>query len=114
MLIKPMLALLAGASIAIAPTAALATPGQSQGSTNGTGWDHLKGPAPGSTGQPSQSCEDVGITPGNSADAPGGGSPFSGEGSTAGSHYAGTQAQNTRNNSSVSQYDVACFNQLPH
>jgi hypothetical protein len=111
---KSTRALFAGASLAIAPTAILAAPGNSQGSTNGNGWDHLNGPAPGSTGQPSQSCEDVGITPGHSAGAPGGGSPFGGEDSTAGSHYAGTQPQNTRNNSSVSQYDVACVNQLPH
>lgn len=108
---KPLTIALAAGAIALAPATALATPGNSQGSTNGAGWDHLKGPAPGSTGQPSQSCEDAGTTPGNSADAPGGGSPFAGEDSTAGSHYAGTQPQNQRNNSSVSQYDVACVNQ---
>jgi hypothetical protein len=105
------LSLLAAASVAIAPAAALATPGSSQGSTNGTGWDHMNGPPIGQTGQPGQSCEDLGTTPGNAATAPGGGSPFSGEDSTAGSHYAGTQLQNMRNTSSVSQYDVACANQ---
>ena len=64
-------------------------------------------------GQPNQSCEELGTTPGNSASAPGGGSPFSGEDSKAGSHYAGSQLQNSRNTASVSQYDVACANQ-PH
>jgi len=36
-----------------------------------------------------------------------------GEGSTAGSHYAGSAPQNSRNTASVSQYDVACANQQP-
>jgi hypothetical protein len=103
--------LFAAAAIAIAPAAAFATPGGSQGSTNGTGWNHLNGPPAGQTGQPDQSCEELGTTPGNSAAAPGGGSPFSGEDSTAGSHYAGSQPQNSRNTASVSQYDVACANQ---
>ncbi len=111
---KPKFAFVTAAALIAAPTASLATPGSSQGPTNGNGWVHLNGPAPGSTGQPSQSCQDVGITPGNSADAPGGGSPFVGDASNAGQHYAGTQPQNSRNNSSVSQYDVACFNQLPN
>jgi hypothetical protein len=64
-------------------------------------------------GQPNQDCEALGTTPGNSASAPGGGSPFGGEESTGGSHYAGSQGQNSRNSASVSQYDVACANQ-PH
>ena len=104
--------LFAASVIALAPAAALAAPGSSQGSTNGTGWNHLNGPTH-TTGQPNQSCEDLGTTPGNSADAPGGGSPFSGEDSTAGTHYAGSQPQNSRNTASVSQYDVACANQQP-
>jgi hypothetical protein len=71
---------------------------------------------PAANGQPDQDCEDLvadgeGATPGHSAGAPGGGSPFGGEDSTAGSHYAGSQPQNSRNPASVSQYDVACANQ---
>jgi hypothetical protein len=71
---------------------------------------------PQANGQPNQDCEELvasgeGSTPGNSANAPGGGSPFSGEDSTAGSHYAGSQPQNSKNPASVSQYDVACANQ---
>ena len=103
--------LLAAATIVFASSAGLAGPGQSQGPTTGQGWDHMNGPQPGSTGQPFADCEELGTTPGHSADAPGGGSPFSGEDSQAGSHYAGSQPQNSRNYSSVSQYDVACLNQ---
>jgi hypothetical protein len=47
-------------------------------------------------------------TPGHSADAPG--SAFNPTGN-AGSHYAGTQPQNSKNPTSTSQYDVACSNQ---
>jgi hypothetical protein len=110
-LMKPFATLLAAGVIALSPTAGLAAPGNSQGPTNGAGWDHLNGPAPGTTGQPFADCEELGTTPGNSANSPGGGSPFAGEGSKAGSRYAGSQPQNSRNNSSVSQYDVACLNQ---
>src|SRR5438128_9862797 len=46
------IALLAASAIAFAPAIAVAAPGTSQGSTNGTGWNHLNGPAVGSTGQP--------------------------------------------------------------
>jgi len=62
----------------------------------------------GSTGQPNQSCENpaTSTTPGNSANAPG--SAFNPDGN-AGSHYAGEQPQNSKNPNSVSQYDVACF-----
>lgn len=81
------------------------------GQYKGAGYNHMN--AGKAKGQPNQSCEEVGITPGNSASAPGGGSPFSGEDSKAGSHYAGSQKQNSRNTASVSQYDVACANQ-PH
>jgi hypothetical protein len=105
---KRTIALLSAALLATAPTAALATPGSSQGSTNGQGWNHLNGPPSGQTGQPDASCEDAGTPPGNSADAPG--SAFNPDGN-AGSHYAGEQPQNSRNTASVSQYDVACVNQ---
>ena len=118
--------LMAGA-ILIAPTfAAAAPPGGSpsggrtpspttapgQGQFQGQGYNHMHTQAQ-AKGQPNQSCESTGTTPGNSASAPGGGSPFSGEESTGGSHYAGSQLQNSRNSASVSQYDVACANQ-PH
>jgi hypothetical protein len=66
---------------------------------------------PTSTGQPDADCEELGTTPGHSSTAAGGGSPFSGEDSTAGSHYAGSQPQNSRNSASVSIYDIACQNQ---
>ena len=82
------------------------------GQLNGQGYNHMHTQAQ-AKGQPNQDCEALGTTPGNSASAPGGGSPFTGEGSKAGSHYAGSQAQNSRNTASVSQYDVACANQ-PH
>jgi hypothetical protein len=67
----------------------------------------------GSTGQPSQSCQATSPenTPGNAANAPG--SPFNPDGN-AGTHYAGTQPQNSNNPKSVSQYDVACFQQTQH
>src|SRR5215472_16124007 len=62
------------------------------------------------TGQPMQSCGSATApnTPGHAASAPG--SAFNPSGN-AGSHYAGTQPQNSKNPTSVAQYDVACFNQ---
>ena len=66
--------------------------------------------APG-TGQPNQSCEDAGVTPGHAANAPG--SAFNPNGN-AGTVYAGEQPQNSNNPHSVSQYDVACFQQTQH
>lgn len=65
---------------------------------------------PAGTGQPSQSCQAVGVTPGNAANAPG--SAFNPNG-VAGTVYAGTQPQNSNNPHSVSQYDVACY-QVSH
>jgi len=65
---------------------------------------------PAGTGQPSQSCQAVGVTPGNAANAPGSAFNTSGK---AGTVYAGTQPQNSNNTHSVSQYDVACF-QVSH
>lgn len=65
----------------------------------------------GTTGQPSQTIgsEQTGsVTPGNAANAPG--SAFNPDGN-AGTHYAGTQPQNSNNPKSVSQYDVAGFQQ---
>ena len=65
----------------------------------------------GMKGQPSQTIgtpETGSVTPGHASAAPG--SPFNPEGN-AGTHYAGTQPQNSRNPKSVSQYDVAAFQQ---
>jgi hypothetical protein len=59
-------------------------------------------------GQPNQSCEVSMVMPGHSASAPG--SAFNPNG-IAGTKYAGTQPQNSKNPKSVSQYDVACFQQ---
>jgi hypothetical protein len=68
---------------------------------------------PPGTGQPSQSCENPATTttPGNAASAPG--SAFNPSG-TAGTHYAGNAPQNSTNPKSVSQYDMACFQQSSH
>ena len=60
----------------------------------------------GTPGQPGQSCQAQSATPGKAASAPG--SAFNPSGK-AGTVYAGTQPQNSRNPKSVSQYDVACF-----
>jgi hypothetical protein len=62
------------------------------------------------TGQPNQSCGSATApnTPGNAATAPG--SAFNPDGQ-AGTVYAGQQPQNSRNPTSVSQYDVACSKQ---
>jgi hypothetical protein len=62
----------------------------------------------GTPGQPSKTCGDPNatMTPGNAASAPG--SAFNPDGQ-AGTVYAGTQSQNSNNPKSVSQYDVACF-----
>ena len=67
--------------------------------------------SPGTGGQPGQSCQVTTVTPGNAANAPG--SAFNPNGQ-AGSVYAGTQPQNSNNPHSVSQYDVACFQQTSH
>jgi hypothetical protein len=62
-------------------------------------------------GQPNQSCQVSLVTPGNAASAPG--SAFNPNGK-AGTVYAGTQPQNSNNPKSVSQYDVACYQQSIH
>jgi hypothetical protein len=64
---------------------------------------------PGTQGQPSQSCQSVfptgPLTPNG----------FNTAGfSQAGSVYAGSQPQNSNNPNSVSQYDVACFQNSQH
>ncbi len=78
---------------------------QSMGSTNGTGWNHMNSPKH-ETGQAFFECE--GARPGHASSAPG--SAFNPDGN-AGTHYAGEQPQNSRNTSSVSQYDTACMHQ---
>jgi hypothetical protein len=62
------------------------------------------------TGQPSQTCGSATApeTPGHAASAPG--SAFNPNGN-AGTRYAGTQPQNSKNPTSVAQYDVACSRQ---
>ena len=107
---KAILLLAAAGAMALVPATLSAAPGNSQGSTNGAGWDHLNGPPEGQTGQQFLECEEDGPTPGRAGEAPGGGSAFV-EGGNAGSHYAGEQPQNSRNTASVSQYDTACANQ---
>ena len=65
----------------------------------------------GTTGQPNQTIgtpETGDATPGHAASAPG--SAFNPDGN-AGTHYAGEQPQNSKNPKSVSQYDVAGFQQ---
>lgn len=66
---------------------------------------------PGTAGQPGKSCQVTTVTPGHAASARG--SAFN-PGGQAGSVYAGTQAQNSKNPNSVAQYDVACFQQTSH
>ena len=67
---------------------------------------------PGPPGQPGQSCQALGSTgPGNAANTSGG--AFNPNG-VAATHYAGSQPQNSNNPNSVSQYDVACFQQVSH
>src|SRR5438445_10615261 len=82
--------------------------GNSSATPAGQGWNHSNGPT--QTGQPNQQCGSANATetPGNAASAPG--SAFNPNGN-AGTHYAGTQPQNSRNTASVSQYDVACSHQ---
>jgi hypothetical protein len=59
------------------------------------------------TGQPSQSCQAEPNAPGGGNSSNSSGSPFAGGSST--TNYAGSQPQNSKNPNSVSQYDVACF-----
>ena len=64
---------------------------------------------PGTQGQPNQSCQDV--FPSGTL-VPNG---FNTSGfANADAHYAGSQPQNSNNPNSVSQYDVACFQNSGH
>jgi hypothetical protein len=120
---RSMSLLMAAGALAIAPAVVIAAPpggGSNNGSQstapatsnsstgNGGGYNHMNSPQH-QTGQPMQSCETTGTTPGNSGSAPG--SAFNQNGGTAGGKYAGEQPQNSRNTASVSQYDQACAKQ---
>lgn len=100
------LILIAAGALSLAPAIAVATPQDSQPPQSGS-----ISPAH-DTGQPDQSCEDLGNQPGQAIDASG--SAFNPDG-TAGTVYAGNRAGiNDKNTASVSQYDVACLqNQSP-
>ena len=77
-------------------------------------WAGQGNPSPSGTGQPSQSCgsDTAPNTPSQqSGSAPG--SAFNPDGQ-AGSVYAGEQPQNSNNEHSVSQYDVACYQTSNH
>jgi hypothetical protein len=99
---KAVIITVAALAISLGPTAALAAP-TSTPPTSGS-------ISPSSeTGQPNQSCEDLGNQPGNAGSADNSGSAFSPNGQ-AGTVYAGEQAgRNDKNTASVSQYDVACL-----
>jgi hypothetical protein len=103
---KSMFALLAGASLIVAPTATFGAPAHTP---PGSG-DISPTATP---GQPGVEC-DEGTPPGNAGEQHGSatvsGSPFVEGTSVSGSHYAGEQAGiNDKNLASVSQYDIACF-----
>jgi hypothetical protein len=105
-------------ALALAPHLASAQtpPPPGNGYLNGQGYNHMN--SGNAVGQPGQTCQDLiaansGATPGNAGSSPGSGSPFDFADTKAGSHYAGSAPQNSRNSASVSQYDVACSNQTP-
>jgi len=99
---KSVIGILAASVIAVAPTATLAKPAtqQSAPTTASSPFGH--------TGQPDQSCEDLGNQPGAAGSSDNTGSAFS-ENGQSGTVYAGEQAGvNDKNDHSVSQYDTAC------
>lgn len=99
---RRMIALLAAGAMALAPAAALAKPvtQQSAPTTTSSPFGH--------TGQPDQSCEDLGNQPGTAGSSDNSGSAFS-ENGQSGTVYAGEQPGiNDKNDHSVSQYDTAC------
>ena len=113
---KAKIAMIGAVAMALTSATGYAQSPPGNGQFQGSGYWHVN--SGNAVGQPGADCEDLvlekeGATPGHSANSPGGGSPFSGEDSTGGSHYAGSQPQNSRNTASVSQYDVACANQQP-
>lgn len=113
---KATIFLLGATVLSLAPAIALAQTAPGNGQYNGNGYNHMN--SGNAYGQPGQSCQDLiasgmGAAPGNAGSAPGSGSPFDFADTKAGSHYAGSAPQNSRNTASVSQYDVACSNQQP-
>ena len=122
-MIRNLVIMAAGAAFTLAPVAAAATPtppspttAPGNGQYQGQGYSHTN--SGNAVGQPGQSCQELiamglGATPGNAGSAPGSGSPFEFATTKSGAHYAGSQLQNSRNTASVSQYDVACSNQMP-
>lgn len=109
---KRTISLLTAGALTIAPAIAMASPPSSAPAMRpSTTTTTTPGSAPAhTTGQPMQSCQTTGTPPGGSASAPG--SAFNDSGK-AGTKYAGTQPQNSKNSAAVSQYDVACANQPP-
>ena len=99
---KNTIGLLAAAAVAFAPAAGFAKPAtqQSAPTTTSSPFGH--------TGQPNQSCEELGNQPGTAGSSANTGSAFSPSGH-AGTVNAGEQAGvNDKNAHSVSQYDTAC------
>jgi hypothetical protein len=104
---KMMIALLGAGAFALAPAASLAAPANTPPSSGDISPAH-------DTGQPDQSCEDLGNQPGNAGSSDNTGSAFS-ENGMAGTVYAGNQTGiNDKNTASVSQYDVACLHNQSH
>jgi hypothetical protein len=118
---RSMILVIAAGALAVTPaitggprSAPSPTTAPGQGQFHGQGYNHMN--SGNAVGQPGQTCQTLiasgnGATPGNAGSAPGSGSPFDFSDTNSGSHYAGSQLQNSRNSASVSQYDVACSNQ---
>ena len=122
-MVRSLILFAGGVALALGPVAAGAAPtppspttAPGNGQVQGQGYSHSNSGS--AVGQPGQTCQDLiaaglGATPGNAGSAPGSGSPFDFSTTKSGAHYAGSQLQNSRNTASVSQYDVACLNQMP-
>ena len=94
--------------LALTPTVSTAAPGSSSVNQQSSQANDSSGVS--RQGQPNASCEDAGVRPGEAEFAPG--SAFNPDG-IAGTKYAGEQQGiNDKNDHSVSQYDIACVNQL--
>lgn len=93
---------LLASAILFVPTSAFAAP-----ATNGGPPAPISLSPQHQTGQPDQSCEDLGNQPGQSMNASG--SAYNPDG-TSGTVYAGNRDPiNDKNTASASQYDVACL-----
>jgi hypothetical protein len=97
---------IAAGAIALAPAISFAAPTNTPPGSGDISPAH-------ETGQPNQSCEELGNQPGHAGSSDTG-SAFSPNGQS-GTVYAGEQSGiNDKNTASVSQYDVACLhNQSP-